>query len=147
MDLSFGIEKGVAGMKDFLVRLGRTRPSPALAVACVTLLVVLSGTSYAVTRPTGPTTLAELKGYEIKTFTGAHNSTASRTLAVTCSTGKKVVGGGFNIQADNLTGNNIRVVYSIPKQSTQNQWEVYAVEDAPYAGNWHVIAYAVCLKD
>jgi hypothetical protein len=74
----------------------------------------------------------------------AYDSSGSHSVAAECPGGKQVLGGGFRFNTDS-TPANIAVQYSGPLGS-DSEWDVYAFEDSPYAGNWGVIAWAICAK-
>jgi hypothetical protein len=133
--------------KDAFGRLNKLRPSPALVIACLALLVALGGTGYAVTGPAAPAgskAARALGGYELVTATSSYDSSPSHSASAVCPGQKVVVGGGFRFDADS-NPNTIQVQYARPFNFS-NSYDVYGYEDSPYAGSWQVIAVAICMK-
>jgi hypothetical protein len=78
-------------------------------------------------------------GWETITVVSA-NSTSSKTTTATCSSGKKVFGGGYVIAA---SGNETQVTVTGAYPSANNAWTVTTVKNQGSPG-WTVSVYALC---
>jgi hypothetical protein len=179
------------------MRIPVRRPSPALVVSCIALLVVLGGTGYATvlqvprnsvgapqlktgavtnpklarnavtsikvangslvradfragslpagpagpTGPAGPAGPPGLSGLERVEVTSVHNSTPGRTAAMTCPTGKRLVGGGARLNPT-PPPTTVAIQQSFP--DNDNTFRAYAREIVGTGANWSLTVFAVC---
>jgi len=114
-------------------------PAAALALCCALLLALFVGSSPA---------SAEVTGLETKSYTATAAADEIKTLAVACSSGKKVLGGGFEAQfSPALTQ---QVLASVPQGATggenggdnANAWvaEVHNTDTVPHG----VTVWVIC---
>jgi len=90
--------------------------------------------------PQGPAgTAGSVTGWETVSATSP-NTQSSKTTSVSCSSGKKVFGGGYTVSAG---GNETQVTVTGAYPSANNTWTVTTVKDN---GNpsWSVTVYALC---
>jgi hypothetical protein len=69
------------------------------------------------------------------------SSTASRTVSVTCPTGKRVIGGGARVTGTGA--NRVSIVENFP-DSDGVKWNARAAEVVGTAATWELQAYALC---
>jgi hypothetical protein len=88
--------------------------------------------------PAGPAGISGLQRFDVATSTSSANS---KTVVVTCPTGKRVVGGGARV-----IGNGAGVVSIIENfpDSDGNKWNGKANEVVATAQTWQLQAYALC---
>ena len=125
----------------------RLRLSPALVISCIALLFALGGTGYAMTSPTvlrGGAAAAGTPKTVTVTATSVMDSASSHSAAAACPLKYHIVGGGFRYNLAGAPPAPIAIQYSGPLMA--NEWDVYGFEDSAYAGNWEVVAYAICSK-
>ena len=80
-----------------------------------------------------------LAGIEIVDVATANDSSATKQVFAECPANKRVIAGGANL---NTTGAGTPALQaSLP---LNNGWRAFGSEPVPYAGNWHVRAYAIC---
>jgi hypothetical protein len=72
----------------------------------------------------------------IANATSASNS-ADKSMSVSCTGGKKVLGGGF-------TTTSVKVGARDSYPSATDAWSVHAVEFVSETTNWSVTVYAIC---
>jgi hypothetical protein len=72
----------------------------------------------------------------------AGNSTGPKSAVATCPPGKRLLGGGGHVSADDANA-PVALRESRP-DSALNTWTATAVEGSAYGGNWAVTAYAIC---
>jgi hypothetical protein len=79
-------------------------------------------------------------GWETVSATSPSNTTSPKTTSVSCTGGKKVLGGGYMVSA---SGNETQVTVTAGYPSANNTWTVTTVKTN---GNpsWSVTAYAIC---
>jgi hypothetical protein len=179
------------------MRISVRRPSPALVISCIALLIALGGTGYAtvlqvprnsvgpaqlktgaVTNsklarnavtsikvangslvradfragslpagpagsagPAGPAGPPGLSGVERVEATSVHNSTPGRTAAITCPTGKRLIGGGARL---NPTPPLPQVALQQSFPDNDNTFRAHAREIVGTGSNWSVTVFAVC---
>jgi hypothetical protein len=146
------------------------RPSPALVVASLALVFALSGTSYAEilnvpfnsvgTRQLKSNAVVSskvkngsllavdfepgqlaVKGYEIVTSRSDATNQTFNSTAVTCPTGKRVVGGGGGTAGGILPGDGPYVVVNQPFAGGGG-WLVQTARQTP--GDSVLLGYAIC---
>jgi hypothetical protein len=88
--------------------------------------------------PPGPAGISGLQRFDVATSTSSANS---KTVVVTCPTGKRVVGGGARV-----IGNGAGVVSIIENfpDSDGNKWNGKANEVVATGQTWQLQAYALC---
>jgi hypothetical protein len=90
--------------------------------------------------PTG-TPGSGLSGYEVVSVTGVSDSNSPKTQAVSCTAGKRALGGGGFITA----GTVVYTQSSYPTGDPPQGWSVTARElAAGEPGNWSITVYAIC---
>lgn len=73
----------------------------------------------------------------------ASDETASKTAVADCGTGKKLLGGGYNITVASGNQGDISALDSFPFDD--DTWMVVGAEDDPGdVGAWSIQAYAIC---
>jgi hypothetical protein len=98
----------------------------------------------------GPPGSPGMSGYEIVSNTGGFNSDAVKQADALCPAGKKVIGGGVSVSIVNglpaaITGNlPLSLGWSRPS-STGISWQGAVKESSPYANDWSITTYAVCV--
>jgi hypothetical protein len=146
------------------------RPSPALVIACLALVVALSGTSYAdiVRLPFNSVGTAQLRrnavvsskvrdgsllavdfkprqlavsGYEIVRERSEATNQTVNSVSVTCPTGKRAVGGGGGTVSGIAPGDGPYVVVSQPFDGGGG-WLVQTARQIP--ADSVLIGYAIC---
>lgn len=88
-----------------------------------------------------------LKNVTYVTETSVNDSETSKSITATCPTGKEAIGGGVRINSPAVV--NVVPLESAPVVSATNArvgWVAGGREYAPEAGNWQVVAYAVCAE-
>lgn len=95
-----------------------------------------------------PTLLAQLlKNVTYVTETSVNDSETSKSVTATCPTNKQAIGGGVRINAPATV--NVLPSESAPVTSATNVrvgWIAGGREFAAEAGNWQVVAYAICAE-
>ncbi|HET6998853.1 MAG TPA: hypothetical protein VFI03_09705 [Solirubrobacterales bacterium] len=95
-----------------------------------------------------PTLLAQLlKNVTYVTETSVNDSETSKSVTATCPTNKQAIGGGVRINSPATV--NVVPSESAPVTSATNVrvgWIAGGREFAAEAGNWQVVAYAVCAE-
>jgi hypothetical protein len=91
------------------------------------------------TGPAGPAGPAGLSGAERVEATSPSNSTTTRTMTVTCPTGKRLFGGGVRL---NPVLAQLAVQQSFP--DNDNVYRASVREVTATALNWSVTVFAVC---
>jgi hypothetical protein len=86
----------------------------------------------------GPPGISALQ--RVDAVTGA-SSVNSKTVAVTCPSGKRVVGGGARVTGGG--SNRVSIVESFP-DSDGSKWNARAAEVVGTTGTWELQAYALC---
>jgi hypothetical protein len=146
------------------------RPSPALVIACLALGVALSGTSYAdvlnvpfnsvgtrqlkadavvSSKVTNHSLLAVdfksgqlgVRGYEIVRGRSDVTNQIFNSVAITCSTGKRAVGGGGGTAGGIVPGDGPYVVVSQPFDGGGG-WLIQTARKLP--GDSVLLGYAIC---
>lgn len=88
-----------------------------------------------------------LKNVTYVTETSINDSEASKSVTATCPTGKEAIGGGAKINSPATV--NVVPLESAPVVSATNArvgWVAAGREYAAEAGNWQVVAYAICAE-
>jgi hypothetical protein len=88
-----------------------------------------------------------LKNVTYVTETSVNDSAESKSVIATCPTGKEAIGGGVRINSPATV--NVLPLVSAPVVSATNArvgWEGGGREYAAEAGNWQVVAYAICAE-
>jgi hypothetical protein len=146
------------------------RPSPALIIACLALVVALSGTSYAdissvpfnsvgseqlrtnavvsskvkngslLAVDFKPRQLA-VRGYEIVTNRSEATNQTLNSTAVACPSGKRAVGGGGGTTSGIVPGDGPYVVVSQPFDGGGG-WSIQTARQLP--GDSVLLGYAIC---
>lgn len=88
--------------------------------------------------PTGPAGISGLQRFDAATGSG---SAASKTVVVTCPSGKRVVGGGARVIGSGADRTSI--VENFP-DSDGNKWNARAAEVVATPLGWQLQAYALC---
>jgi hypothetical protein len=95
-----------------------------------------------------PTLLAQLlKNVTYVTETSVNDSETSKSVTASCPTGKQAIGGGVRINSPATV--NVLPSESAPVTSAANVrvgWVAGGHEYAAEAGNWQVVAYAICAE-
>jgi hypothetical protein len=146
------------------------RPSPALVVACLALLVALSGTSYArvLNLPFDSVGTMQLKpnavvssrvrnhslravdfetrqlgvrGYDIVTGRSEVTNDVFNSVAITCPTGTRVTGGGGGTAGGIIPGDGPYTVVNQPFDGGGG-WLIQSARKIP--GNSVLLGYAIC---
>lgn len=95
-----------------------------------------------------PTLYAQmLKNVTYVTETGINDSETAKSVTATCPTGKQAIGGGVRINSPATV--NVVPSESAPVTSATNVrvgWIAGGREFAAEAGNWQVVAYAICAE-
>jgi len=86
-----------------------------------------------------------VSGWERVFGTASADDESDRTVTASCSTGKKVVGGGF-LTSDRSNTGEIVIYNSYP--SDQSTWSVSAKVDSTVSGDesFRLQAYAICVS-
>jgi hypothetical protein len=90
--------------------------------------------------PAGPQGPPGVSAREQVNAESAQNSTPSKTVSITCSAGKKVLGGGVEISGP---GRN-RVSTTENHASGDNGWEAEAFEVVATPAAWKLVVHAIC---
>jgi hypothetical protein len=90
--------------------------------------------------PAGPQGAPGVSAREQVSAESPQNSTPSKTLAVSCPTGKRVLGGGVEISGP---GRN-RVSVTENHGIGDNGWEAEAFEVVATPATWKVVVHAIC---
>jgi hypothetical protein len=88
-----------------------------------------------------------LKNVTYETVTSANDTETEKSVTATCPVGKEVIGGGARINAPASV--NVAVSASYPLVTASNSragWIATGHETPTEAGNWQVVAYAVCAE-
>jgi hypothetical protein len=80
-----------------------------------------------------------VSNWEKVTVTSASNSTDKPNISVSCTAGKKVLGGGGKVSD---TSGKVGILNSYP--SANDTWTVDAYEISGVSTNWTVSVYAIC---
>jgi hypothetical protein len=89
------------------------------------------------TGPTGPGGPSGVSGYEVRLETVNDTGTELKAVA-TCSSGKKVLAGGYAISPD------VKIVNVSRPGSGNGSWEVMATTAPSDMTNYQILVYAVC---
>ena len=90
--------------------------------------------------PAGPQGPPGVSAREQVSAESPQNSTPSKTITVTCPTGKRVLGGGVEISGP---GRN-RVSTTENHAAGDNAWEAEAFEVVATPAAWKIIVHAIC---
>jgi hypothetical protein len=99
--------------------------------------------------PTGPAGPNGATGYlrlESTSANGTGNPEVASTT-VTCTGGRKIVGGGYQVNAGSVSGSNnpAEVTVTQNRATSDTVWSVTAIADERNdVGTWSVTAYAIC---
>lgn len=88
-----------------------------------------------------------LKNVTYVTETSVNDSAETKSVTATCPTGKEVLGGGVKINSPAAV--TVLPSESAPVVSATNArvgWVAGGREYTPEAGNWQVVAYAICAE-
>lgn len=88
-----------------------------------------------------------LKNVTYVTETSVNDSETEKSVTATCPAGKEVIGGGARINSPSSV--NVAVSASYPLITASNSragWIASGHETPTEAGNWQVVAYAVCAE-
>jgi Collagen triple helix repeat (20 copies) len=104
-----------------------------------------AGTAGAVgaTGPTGPVGPTGLTLYEQQKSETSNNSDSPKSTNASCTSGKKVLGGGATVEGDDE--DQVTIVRSRPS-SDGTGWEAKAEEVTAVGTDWKLTAYALCAK-
>jgi len=89
--------------------------------------------------PAGPAGPSGLSGLERLDSTSATNSTPSRTAAMACPAGKRLLGGGARV---NPVLPQVAIASAYPDDD--NTYRAFAREVSPTGSNWSLTVYAIC---
>jgi hypothetical protein len=91
------------------------------------------------TGPAGPVGPAGLSGLERVELTSVNNSTPSKTAAMACPTGKRLLGGGARV---NPILPQVAIASSYP--DNDNTYRAFAREVTATGASWSLTVFAVC---
>jgi len=91
------------------------------------------------TGPAGPAGPSGLSGLERVDATSVTNSTPSRTAAMACPAGKRLLGGGARV---NPVLPQVAITSSYP--GDDNTFQAFAREVTATGANWSLTAFAIC---
>jgi hypothetical protein len=92
--------------------------------------------------PTGPPGPAGVSGYEVRNASTLMNPDQTKGISVSCSPGKRVLGGGFDTNGDSPTTPEPTLVASAPDFGGTS-WAVKAWRP-PTTVNWRLTVWAIC---
>ncbi len=131
-------------------------PSPALIIACLALVVALSGTGYADVAvvsskvKNGSLLAADFKagqlggrGYEIVRGRSEATNQNFNSVAITCPTGKRAIGGGGGTAGGIIPGDGPYIVVSQPFDAGGG-WLVQTARKTQ--GDSALLGYAICAE-
>jgi hypothetical protein len=83
-----------------------------------------------------------ISGYEFVSNSSAFDSTDKKSVLVTCSAGKRIVGGGTDGAAG--LSEPVAVRQSFPLEGAITGWLGSAYETTPTSESWSLFVYAIC---
>ena len=89
---------------------------------------------------TGATGPAGISAWEIVSATSSNDSTSPKTITMSCTGSKKLLGGGASIS---LTDGEVMLLYSYPS-AAGHVWNAKADESESTSEKWTITAYAIC---
>jgi hypothetical protein len=81
-----------------------------------------------------------VSGWELRSASSASDSNSPKTASISCTNGKKLLGGGAVITG--VTDGKVVIIASYPYLN--NQWDATAVEASNTGSSWAITAYAIC---
>jgi hypothetical protein len=113
------------------------RPSPALVVAFLALLVAIGGVAFAAAPGPG--------GIRRINLVSKDSAANSKQVTVNCASNERAVGGGFSIAGKAIAAKI--ATRSFPVNDPPTAWQVKAFDaTGGNGGSWRIRAYAVCVS-
>jgi hypothetical protein len=88
-----------------------------------------------------------IKNITYVTETSANDSEEEKTITATCPTGKEAIGGGARINSPASVKAAVNGTYpAVASNNARTGWIATGRETPEEAGNWQIVAYAVCAE-
>jgi hypothetical protein len=88
-----------------------------------------------------------IKNITYVTETSANNSEDEKSITATCPTGKEAIGGGARINSPSSVKVAVNGTYpAVASNNARTGWIATGRETPEEAGNWQIVAYAVCAE-
>ena len=94
------------------------------------------------TGPSGPPGPSGLSGWQIKTANTNVDTLDNKVITVFCDSGKRVIGGGYELQGPLDVAKHVTVTDNRP--TGDSAWHVTALEEVDAGGAWGLYVYAIC---
>ena len=88
-----------------------------------------------------------IKNITYVTETSPNNSDDEKSITATCPSGKEAIGGGARINAPASVKVAVNATYpAVGSNNARTGWIATGRETPEEAGNWQIVAYAVCAE-
>ncbi|MBW8060752.1 MAG: hypothetical protein FVQ78_10650 [Solirubrobacterales bacterium] len=124
-------------------RIKHARPSPALVISVLALLVALGGTSYAASKVGG----SDLKSIKVRTANTTMQPGAETSLKRKCKKGEQYISGGFDTTPTDAPGQPINISSATSSTNAKNKANGFFFRGTNTGAQASpVIVTALCLK-
>lgn len=88
-----------------------------------------------------------IKNVTYVTETSANNSEEEKSITATCPSGKEAIGGGARINSPSTVKVAVNGTYpAVASNNARTGWIATGRETPEEAGNWQIVAYAICAE-
>lgn len=88
-----------------------------------------------------------IKNVTYVTETSANNSEEEKSITATCPSGKEAIGGGARINSPSTVKVAVNATYpAVAANNARTGWIATGRETPEEAGNWQIVAYAICAE-